>query len=148
MSEKKPKPPSGEKIYYIGGDVGNDTTVILGEHITNIQQMFPKTADGEFLSQQFKKLVEEIGGKSNLERVPKEVAVEKTMKVAEAIANVEKSPDNLEKVLYDAKSSLTGKVRWIWDRITQIVTSEAAQNSIMKVAKKGFRTAIKVLIGV
>ena len=51
----------GEKIYHIEGSVGAGATVIMGEHITNIQQMFPKTPDGESLTKQFAELIKEIG---------------------------------------------------------------------------------------
>ena len=140
----------GEKIYHIEGSVGAGATVIMGEHITNIQQMFPKTPDGESLTKQFTELIKEIGNKpeTEIDKFSKNIAMKKTEKVAEGIAKAGEKPEALAEAVTDAKTyEKQGKLSWIWNKTKEILTSDAAKKTIEKIADKAIQTVIKSLIG-
>lgn len=147
MADEKHGEQSRGKTYYIGGDVGAGATVIMGEHITNIQQMFPKTTDGELLARQFTALIEKIGKNAELDDISRELAMEKTAAVADGMAKATESPGKLHKAIVDAKSYLSSGARWVWEGLNSILTSEAAQKSIGTISEAAVRGAIKSFIG-
>ncbi|MEE9248544.1 MAG: hypothetical protein V3U79_07605 [Dehalococcoidia bacterium] len=134
--------------YYIGGDVGAGATVIMGKYITNIQQSFPQTADGQYLSQQFIALIEQIGNSVDLDSDTQELAMEKTQAVADAFGNAASDPSKLRKSLVDAKGFLSSGTGWAWGKMKDILTSEAARNTIGAISEVAAKGAIKAVIGI
>lgn len=147
MSQEKREESTGGESYSLSGSVGAGATAIVGKNITNIQQMFPKTADGEFLSQQFKALVEEIGSNKDLDDKTRELAIEKTVAVAGGLAKAAENPNKLKDVLKDAKEFLARKASWAWDKMQAILTSEAVQKTLGTITEAAVRGAITSITG-
>ena len=77
----------------------------------------------------------------------RELAMDKTQKVAEGLANAKKSPSTLRRALVDAKRWLSSGASWVWDEISKIVKSEAAQKTIATITEASTKSALKSLIG-
>lgn len=149
MTEEENNLPKGYKTY-TATNIGAGATVIMGEHITNIQNALPKTADGEFLAQQFAELIKEIGAKpdTEMDKFSKKVAMKKTEKVAEGLAKAGEKPEDLAEAVTDAKTyENKGKLNWIWNKTKEILTSDAAKKTIEKIADKAIQTVVKSMIG-
>lgn len=147
MSEEEKKSSStGGKSYHIG-NVGAHAKVQQGEHLTMIEQAFAKTPEGDDLAQQFKALLEKIAEHPELDEDTRDLAMEKTTKVAEGLAKAKESPGTLRRALVDAKGWFSSAANWAWDEMSNILKSEAAQKTLATITEVGAKVAIKSLTG-
>ena len=146
MSEEDKSSSTGGKSYHIG-NVRAHARVQQGEYLTMIQQTFAKNSEGDDLSQQFKALIDKIAEHHELDEDTRELAMEKTQKVAEGLANAKESPGTLRRALLDAKGWFSSAASWAWDEINKILKSDAAQKTITTISEAGVQGAIKSLIG-
>ena len=133
------------KSYHIG-DVGASARVAQGEHITWTEG-FAGDAQGETIIRQFTELIARIDNATDLDEDERALAREKTEAVADGLANVQREPSLLRRALRDAKSFLTSSASWVWEGLTQILTSEAAQKTIATITEAGTKAAIQSLTG-
>jgi len=133
------------KSYHIG-DVGAGARVAQGEHITWTEG-FAGDAQGETIIRQFTELIARIDNATDLDEDERALAREKTEAVADGLANVQREPSLLRRALRDAKSFLTSSASWVWEGLTQILTSEAAQKTIATITEAGTKAAIQSLTG-
>jgi hypothetical protein len=146
MSTEKYNRPIGRESYQIG-DVGAHARVQQGKYLTMIEQTFTDTPGGDDLTKQFKALLDKIAEHPDIDGDTCDLAMEKTQKVAEALANAKESPSDLRRALLDAKAWLSSAVSWAWDEASKILKSEAAQKVISTISEASVRGAIKSLIG-
>ena len=146
MSEEKKSSPTGGKSYHIG-DVGAHARVQQGEYLTMIEQTFAKTPEGDDLAQQFKALIDKIAKHPELDDDTRDLAMEKTQKVAEGLANAKESPGTLRRALLDAKGWFSSAASWGWDEVGKILKSEAAQKTLATITEVGAKVAITSLTG-
>jgi hypothetical protein len=139
--------PSGEKIYYVGGDIGAGAQVAQGEHIQQVKNTLAGLPDSDILEQQFDKLMNQIAQAPGLDDETRDLALEKTKAVAEGLANAKESPNGLSRALRDAKGFLTSSVKGAWEGLCEILKSEAAQKTISAIAEGATKAAIAALIG-
>ncbi len=147
MSDDKQNQPTGQKIYTMG-NVGANARVAQGENIKWIEGLSANFDDGEALAQQFSALLEQIQNSPDFDEDTRDLAVEKTQSVAEALTNVHESPKGLKRALLDAKGWFISAGGWVWDELSKILKSEAVQKTVSTISEIGVRTAIKSLIGV
>jgi hypothetical protein len=146
MSEEEKSSSVGGKSFYMG-NVGAHARVQQGEHLTMIQQTFAKTSEGDDLTQQFKALIAKIAEHPELDEDTRDLAMEKTQKVAEGLANAKESPSTLRRALLDAKGWFGSTASWAWDEMSKILKSEAAQKAITTITEVSTKAAIKSLTG-
>lgn len=136
--------PAG-KSYQIG-DVGTGARVAQGEHITWTEG-FAGDPQGEAIRRQFTELIARIDNATDLDEDERELAKDKTEAVADGLANAQREPSLLRRALLDAKAFLTSSAGWVWEGLTQILTSEAAQKTIATITEAGTKAAIQSLTG-
>lgn len=146
MSSENHNQPTGRESYQMG-DVGANARVQQGKYLTMIEQTFTDTPGGDDMAKQFKALLNKIAEHSDLDEDTRDLAMEKTQKVAEALVNAKESPSGLRRALLDAKGWLSSAASWAWDEVSKILKSEAAQKTIATITEASVRGAIKSLIG-
>jgi hypothetical protein len=141
------QPSVGGKQYTIG-DVGAGARVIQGDSNTWIEGQLSGLPGGEELAGRFQALIGHLESAEDLDDDSRTLAVDKTAKVVEGLAQATESPGTLRLALADAKGFLTGAAEWAWDELKDIVSSEAAQKTLRTIADAGSKAAIAALIGI
>lgn len=146
MSEEKRSPSDGGKSYHIG-DVGAHARVQQGQCLTMIQQTFANTPEGDVLIRQFKVLIDKITESPDLDDDSRDLALEKTQKIAEGLVEAEESPGRLRRALLDAKGWFGSTASWAKDELSKILQSEAAQKTLATITEASTKAAIKSFTG-
>ena len=139
-------PPSDSKSYTMG-DVGSGAQVAQGEHIQQVKNALAGVPDSDVLERQFATLMKHIAQLPDVDAETRELALEKTKAVAQGLANAKESPNGLSRALRDAKAFLTSSVKGAWERLSDILKSEAAQKTISAIAEGTTKAAIAALLG-
>jgi glutamine synthetase adenylyltransferase len=138
--------PSGSKIYTVG-DVGAGAQVAQGEYIQQVKNVLAGVPESDVLERQFAALMTQIAQTPDVDAETRDLALEKTMAVAEGLANAKESPNGLSRALRDAKAFLTSSVKGAWGGLSEILKSEAAQKTISAIAEGTTKAAIAALLG-
>jgi hypothetical protein len=146
MSNEKDNRPTGGESYHMG-NVGPHARVQQGKYLTMLEQTFTNTPDGADLTRQFKALLDKIAEHPDLDKDMRDLAMEKTQKVAEGLAHAKESPSGLRPALLDAKGWFSSTASWVWDEMSKILQSETAQKSIATISEASVRGVIKSLTG-
>jgi hypothetical protein len=140
--------PAGSKQYTIG-DVGAGARVIQGDYNTWIEGQLGALPGGQELARRFEALIGRLESTEEFDDDDtRTLAVDKTAKVVEGLAQASESPGKLRLALTDAKGFLIGAADWAWAEIKAIVSSEAAQKTLSTIADVGAKAAIAALVGI
>lgn len=131
---------------YSMGNVGAGARVVQGDHNTWSEGLRVQPG-GAQLARELAELLDGIKADASLEPDDRDLAVEKTQAVAEALPNAAESPDALRKALRDAKHFFGSTARWVWERLRQVLTSDAARELLETVTDVAARAAIQGLLG-
>ena len=136
--------PEAKESYTIG-DIGANTRVQQGKNQTWIEAA--NTIDeSNTLKQQFEKILEEISQDNSLDEVEKCISKEKTEAISKGLENAQNSPKDLQYALIDSKSWFSSKASGVWNKLNDILKSDAAQKTIGTIAESGVKGAIQALI--
>jgi hypothetical protein len=155
QAHRNPNSPTTKfpaQIVYVGGDyytmgnVGSNARIQQGR-----QQTWTETLNaipnGDTLREQFEKIIEGISQDNTLDEAEKSISQEKTESIANSLANVQSSPNDLHKALVDGNNWFNSKANWVWGKLSNTLKSEAAQKTIGTITESGVKGAIQALIG-
>jgi len=145
MSVEKKSEPTGGESYHIG-DVGAHARVQQGKYLTMIEKSFADTVNGDDLKKQFKELIGKLAESPELDEEMKDLSMEQTHSVAEALAKAKESPSGLRRALLEAKHWFSSAASWVWDEVSEILKSDAAQKTISTITESSVRAAIKSIL--
>jgi len=137
---------------YVGGDnysikdIGPNARIQQGKQ-QNWTEILNTIPNSNTLEKQFKQIISEISKDKMLNRAEKSISLMKTESIAKALANAQRSPEDLHYALIDGNNWFSNKANWVWKKLIAILESEAAQKTIGTITESGIRGAIKTFIG-
>lgn len=133
--------PAADRSYHIG-DVGAGARVAQGENISWVEGV----PGGESLTRQFGALLKRIAEDSSLDEDTRALAQDKAKAVAAGISKVQESPSTLRRALLDAKSWCGTSASWVGSALSDILQSEAAQQTLATVTEATTKAAIAAFV--
>jgi hypothetical protein len=140
------EPSTGGKSYTIG-DVGAGARVLQGDSNLWIERV-GTLPGGAQVARELASLIGELKSDGTLSSDDQELAVEKTQAVADALPDAARSPDRLRKALRDAGQFLGSTATWAWQRLREILVSDAGQAVLGTIADATAKAAISGLLGI
>jgi hypothetical protein len=131
---------------YSMGDVGAGARVVQGDH-NSWNEGLRLQPGGTQVALELAELLHQIQASEAIEPDDRELAVEKVAAVADALPKAAETPDVLRKALRDARQFLSSNVRWAWQRIQALLTSEAGRQVLGTITDAAARAAIQGLLG-
>lgn len=137
----------GAGKHYSIGDVGPGARVVQGDHNTWIESLSSRPG-GASVANGLRDLLDRVEADTDLEPDDRELALDKTQSVADALPAVADQPEGLRKALRDAKQFFESKAQWAWDSLRRILASESGRQLLDTVTDVAARVAIMALLGV
>ena len=136
--------PAADRSYHIG-DVGAGARVAQGENISWVEGV-AGLPGGESLIRQFGALLKRIAEDTSLDEDTRALAQDKAKAVAAGISKVQESPSTLRRALLDAKSWCGTSASWVGNALSDILQSEAAQQTLATVTEATTKAAIAAFV--
>lgn len=136
--------PAADRSYHIG-DVGAGARVAQGENISWVEGV-AGLPGGESLTRQFGALLKRIAEDASLDEDTRALAQDKAKAVAAGISKVQESPSTLRRALLDAKSWCGTSASWVGSALSDILQSEAAQQTLATVTEATTKAAIAAFV--
>ena len=136
--------PAADRSYHIG-DVGAGARVAQGENISWVEGV-AGLPGGESLIRQFGALLKRIAEDTSLDEDTRALAQDKAKAVAAGISKVQESPSTLRRALLDAKSWCGTSASWVGSALSDILKSEAAQQTLATVTEATTKAAIAAFV--
>jgi hypothetical protein len=131
---------------YSMGDVGTGARVVQGDNNAWSEGLRLQPGGGQ-LTRELADLLDGIKADATLDPDDRELAIEKTQAVANALPEAAESPDVLRKALRDAKHFFSSTAQWLWERLRKVLTSEPAHELLKTITDATARAAIESLLG-
>ena len=129
------------------GSVGAGARVIQGDgNLWN--ESLGHRPGGAQVAREISGILQRIRDDSALDPDDRELAIEKTEAVAAALSAADDSPGQLRKALRDAKSFLSSRASWVWDRVCQVLTTEAGLQILGSITDVAAKAAIHGILGI
>jgi hypothetical protein len=137
---------SAGKRYSIG-TVGAGARVIQGDGNAWSESLSLQPG-GAQVAREIAEIVERVRADHALEPDDRDLAIEKTQAVAAALTDAGDSPGHLRKALRDAQSFLNAKAEWAWNRLREVLGSEAGLQILGSITDVAARAAIQGILGI
>jgi hypothetical protein len=132
---------------YTMGNVGSGAIAVQGEQNQIIGNRLAALEDGPEIERMFADLFERLD-KADVDKVTKDMALEKTRAVAVGLTEATSDPGKLHRALLDAKAFLGSALGWAWKQLSEIIQSDAVQKTIGTITEAGTRAAISSVTGI
>ena len=146
MAAENKLPEAKESFQSTTGDIGANARVQIGKNQTWIDAV-NTLPESNTLKQQFEEILEEISQDNTLDEDEKSISKEKTEAIAKGLADVQNSPKDLHRALIDGKNWFSNKASGIWNKLSSILKSDAAQKTIGTITESAVKGSIQAFIG-